>query len=85
MLHVRAKIKVSWLVGLERLLFWSVCTFQVLIDCLQPSIVSCVFIFSIDERAVRTARELDTSAKWHAPRLLCLLFCVQKIERLWTV
>ena len=32
------------------------------LDCSQPSIFSC-FFFSIDERAVRTTRKLDASAK----------------------
>ena len=33
------------------------------LDCSQPSIFSCFFFFSINERAVRTTRKLDASAK----------------------
>ncbi len=51
------------------------------LDCPQPSIFSC---FSIDERAVRTARELDASAKrkkqegGRARARFVSFFCVEK-------
>ena len=36
--------------------------YMLCLDCSQPSIFSC-FFFSINERAVRTTRKLDASAK----------------------
>ncbi len=62
----------------------------VVLDCPQPSIFS-FFFFSIDERAVRTAKELDASAKRkkqgggspspHALTLRARFFCFICVEK----